>query len=109
MNDPKSLYDIYKEIMQGTIGITCFRVRDTDTLIDYLICRHHMWKWDWQNMPDQMWAKSLDEGFSNIYYPMDCHADSYALLSSRAEIQYFRTLGPDLTEAELQLSYKGWH
>lgn len=108
---PQTLLDIYKELLDKRflLGLTCFRVRDTSSLMDYLICNTERWKWAAHSsglgVPRQMWGLLLEPSF-NCYYPMDCQDESFALLSSTAELQYFRLLGSKAVPDIVRASYR---
>jgi hypothetical protein len=92
--NPSTLYDIYLDLIHKRhyMGITCFRVRDVQTCMDYLICNSEMWKWDYQNLPKQLWALLLEPNF-NSYYPMPADEPVYCLLSTPEELNWFKTIG----------------
>ncbi len=111
--NPKNLYDIYNEVNKcQPLGISLFRIRDVNTLDDYVTCKVNIWKWDYQNKPDSMWILLLQPPF-NYYYQLDSfrpilnlRQPKYTLLSSKSEVQYFRSKGENFTLSLLQTRYK---
>lgn len=106
---PRTLYDIYVDLVQKRhyMGLTCFRVRDTETCMDYLICNSDRWKWDYQNMPKTMWALLLEPNFGS-YYPMEADEETYALLSSPMELDFMRQIGSKVAPDVVKMSYQGY-
>jgi hypothetical protein len=105
----RTLHDIYEDLVKKRhyMGITCFRVRDTDTLLDYVICRSEHWEWDYQNMPKRMWALLLEPGY-NCFYPMDATEKIYTLLSTQKELDYLKTLGSKFAVDVVKMAYQGY-
>jgi hypothetical protein len=101
---PKTIYEIYEELLAWRIGSTCFRVRDIETNKDYLIYREGQWHWDRDHMPQKVIGLLLEDGFGAIY-SLDCDEKIWALLSSRKEIEYFRVISSDTAADLIKINY----
>jgi hypothetical protein len=80
---PKSLSEIWQDI-----SCTTFRVRNVETLEDYLITEIKNWA---QGRPYLATCTKGGDKHS-LTYCLECWSRKYALLSNQDEIEYFKTL-----------------
>ena len=88
----QTLHEIYKQAQNFYTNLKCFRVRDTETLMDYLICHGDRWKWGYDSVPKEMRCLLLEAPFSN-YYIVSCFDPIYTLLSDKKELDFFGGFG----------------
>lgn len=98
-----TICEIYKYITLRIHVAICFRVRDVNTLNDYLIYKFENWTWN-NNYPWNVWGLLLAPTFTHNF-SLKADLKKYVLLSNGNELRYFRTIGSDLAIQIVKSSY----
>jgi hypothetical protein len=94
---PRSLHAIW-----GDIRAMRFRVRNVETLEDYLVVSITHWM---QGMPHTVTMVKCDECIFN-HYSENAWSQIWALLSSREEIEYLRGLNDQQVKFKAKYFYR---
>jgi hypothetical protein len=99
---PQTLYEIWWDIIKDNTSTfyPTFRVRNTEQIVDYLICNHKQWE-----IPKIMCGLMLEPPTFNVYLPLDGKESIYSMLSTPEEIEYLTGLNDDKIPEVMQLSY----
>ena len=102
--EPKTIYQIYEQLLEWRVGITSFRVRDIDTNSDFLIYKSEQWAWDNSHMPKKVIGLLLADGF-RCDYALPCDEKVWTLLSSKKEVDYLRVIGSSTIPDLIKINY----
>jgi hypothetical protein len=100
--EPRSLGDIWLDINKVLDDSVVFRVRDTETLEDYLIGTIVTWV---GVVPLHMEASKCDEWTFNKYM-LECNKRKYALLSSNREIEWMKSASSNFLISKVKSYYR---